>query len=310
MKVLITNKIHPIAEQIFQKRKIKYDVRLDMSAIKLKSIINNYDGLLIRSSTKITRDILKSTSNLKVVGVAGIGVDNVDLEACKERGVVVMNTPFGNTTSTAEHTIALLMAIARNITYANDLTKQGKWPKIKSIGFQLEGKTLGVVGCGNVGSQVVKKGVGLGMKVVSFDPFLTDEKAKEFGIKKVSLNALYKKSDFITYNVPLNDKTRGMLNKEAISKMKDGILIVNCARGGIMIEDDIVEAIGDGKIAGFATDVYIEEPVKDSPLFKYDNVICTPHIGAQTHQAQINVAKQSAEQICDYLLDGKLKNRV
>lgn len=298
----------PRAAEIFKERGIDVDVKTGMSPDELKACIGEYHGLAIRSSTKVTPDILQSASNLKVIGRAGIGVDNIDQTAATQNGVIVMNTPFGNSTTTAEHTIAMMMSLARTIPQAHASTKAGKWEKSKFMGIELTGKTLGVIGCGNIGAIVIDRARGLKMKIVGFDPFLTDDRAAEMGIEKVDLDALYARADFITLHVPKNDKTANMINVEAFSKMKNGVRIMNVARGGLINETDLLEALDSGKVAGAALDVYAVEPATENPLFDHDNVICTPHLGASTAEAQDNVAIQVAEQISDYLLDGAVTN--
>ena len=271
-------------------------------------MIGGYDGLAIRSSTTVTQEILDAATNLKVIGRAGIGVDNVDIPAATARGVVVMNTPFGNSVTTAEHAISMMMALARQIPQANESTHAGKWEKSKFMGVELFNKTLGVIGCGNIGSIAASRGLGLKMKVIGFDPFLTEERATELGIEKVELDELYARADFITLHVPKTDKTANMINAEAISKMKDGVRIINCARGGLVVEDDLKVALDSGKVAGAALDVFEVEPAKENQLFGHPNVICTPHLGASTTEAQVNVALQVAEQMADYLLSGAVTN--
>jgi D-3-phosphoglycerate dehydrogenase len=307
-KVLISDKMAPKAAEIFKDKGVDVDVITGQSPEELKSIIGQYDGLAIRSSTKVTEDILKSATNLKVIGRAGIGVDNVDIPTATEKGVIVMNTPFGNSVTTAEHTISMMMALARSIPQANASTHAGKWEKSKFMGVELFNKTLGVIGCGNIGAIVIDRALGLKMKVVGFDPYLTDERAVEMGIEKVDLDTLYARADFITLHVPKTDKTAGMINKDAFTKMKDGVRIMNVARGGLIVETDLLEALNDGKVAGAALDVFEEEPAKENTLFGHENVICTPHLGASTIEAQDNVAIQVAEQIADYLVNGAIVN--
>lgn len=307
-KVLISDKMAPRAAEIFKERGIEVDVKTGMSPDELASCIGDYDGLAIRSSTKVTPAILDAAKNLKVIGRAGIGVDNIDQPAATQNGVIVMNTPFGNSTTTAEHTIAMMMAMARTIPQAHASTVAGKWEKSKFIGVELTGKTLGVIGCGNIGAIVIDRARGLKMKVIGFDPFLTEDRAKDLGIEKVDLDTLYKRADFITLHVPKNDKTANMINADAFAKMKDGVRIMNVARGGLINEADLLDALNTGKVAGAALDVYAEEPATANPLFGHERVICTPHLGASTTEAQDNVAIQVAEQISDYLLDGAVTN--
>jgi D-3-phosphoglycerate dehydrogenase / 2-oxoglutarate reductase len=310
MKVLIHGDLDAIAEKILREHNIEFDVKKKLTSAELKEIIGKYDGIVNYSLMKFDKDILNSAIKLKAIALASIGFDHIDIAFCKDKGIAVMNSPLDNAVSTAEHTIALLMAVTRHIPFADTTTKQGNWFKNKCVGVELTGKTLGVVGCGNIGSRVAERGLGLKMKVISFDPFLTKEKAEKLGIESVSLDELYERSDFITFNVPLIPATKGMLNKDAIAKMKDGVYIINAARGGIMNEQDICDAVENGKISGFATDVYKVEPPKESPLFKYNNIICTPHIGAGTREARFNAAQTAATELAEYLLKGKERNRV
>ena len=307
-KVLISDKMNSLAAEIFEKSGVEVDVKPGMTPEELKACIGEYDGLAIRSSTTVTEEILAAATNLKVVGRAGIGVDNVDIPAATQAGVVVMNTPFGNSITTAEHAIALMFAVARQIPQANESTHAGKWEKSRFMGAELTGKTLGVLGCGNIGSIVASRGVGLKMNVIAFDPFLSPEKAEKMGVKKVELDDLFAQSDFITLHTPLNDKTRGIVDKTAFEKMKDGVRIVNCARGGLIVESDLLEALNSGKVAGAALDVFEVEPAKENILFGHENVICTPHLGASTTEAQVNVAIQVAEQMADFLMNGAVTN--
>lgn len=307
-KVLISDKLDPLAQEIFERNGIEVDFKPGLSPEEQLEIIDQYDGLAIRSSTTVTPEMIKKATNLKVVGRAGIGVDNVDIPAATEAGIVVMNTPFGNSITTAEHAIAMMFALAREIPQANESTHAGKWEKKRFMGVELYNKTLGVIGCGNIGGIAATRGVGLKMNVIAFDPFLTEERAKELGVKKVELDELFEKADFITIHVPKNDKTANLIRKENIAKMKDGVRIINCARGGIVNEADLLEALNSGKVAGAALDVFEVEPAKENPLFGNDKVICTPHLGASTTEAQVNVAIQVAEQMSDYLNTGAVTN--
>lgn len=309
-RVLISDKLSPLAKQIFEERGIEVDVKVGLEKEELLEIIGDYDGLAIRSATKPSEKIIAAAKNLKVIGRAGIGVDNVDLKAATQHGVIVMNTPFGNSITTAEHAIAMMMALARNIPEANASTHEGKWEKSKFMGVEVTGKTLGVIGCGNIGSIAASRGLGLKMKVVAFDPFLTAERAVEIGVEKVELDELFGRADFITLHTPLTDKTRNIINAEAIEKMKDGVRIVNCARGGLVDEAALRAALESGKVAGAAFDVFSEEPAKENVLFNAPNMICTPHLGASTDEAQVNVAVQVAEQMSDYLLTGAITNAI
>lgn len=307
-KVLISDKMNPLAEEICRKKGCEVDVITGKSPEELKAIIGQYDGLAIRSSTTVTREILEAATNLKVIGRAGIGVDNVDIPAATERGVIVMNTPFGNSITTAEHAIALMFAVARDIPQASASTHAGRWEKSKFMGAELYAKTLGVIGCGNIGAIVADRALGLKMNVIAFDPFLTDERAVQIGVKKVDLDELFSNADFITMHVPKTDKTKGMINKDSIAKMKKGVRIINAARGGLIVESDLKDALDSGHVAGAALDVFETEPAKENILFNHEKVVCTPHLGASTDEAQVNVAIQVAEQIGDYLITGAVVN--
>ena len=310
VRVLISDKMDPKAAAIFRERGIEVDEITGKTPDELKAIIGDYDGLAIRSSTKVTKDILAAAANLKVVGRAGIGVDNVDIPAATARGVVVMNTPFGNSITTAEHAIALMFALARQLPEADASTQAGKWEKNRFMGVEVTGKTLGLIGAGNIGSIVASRALGLKMKVVAFDPFLTPERAVDLGIEKVELDELLKRADFITLHTPLTDQTRGILSRENIAKTKRGVRIVNCARGGLIDEAALKDALDSGQVGGAALDVFETEPAKDSPLFGTPNFISTPHLGASTSEAQVNVAIQVAEQMSDFLLLGGVTNAV
>ncbi|MFC7333280.1 phosphoglycerate dehydrogenase [Rhodocista pekingensis] len=307
-KVLISDSLSPRAVEIFKERGIEVDVKTGLKPDELKAIIGGYDGLAIRSSTKVTKDVLAVATNLRVVGRAGIGVDNVDVPAATARGVVVMNTPFGNSITTAEHAIAMMMALARDIPEANASTHAGKWEKNRFMGVELYGKTLGVIGCGNIGSIVADRALGLKMKVVAFDPFLSPERAQDLGVEKVELDELLRRADFITLHTPLTNETRAILNRDSLARTKKGVRIINCARGGLIVEEDLKAAIESGHVAGAALDVFAEEPAKQNGLFGMDRVICTPHLGASTTEAQENVALQVAEQMADYLVSGAVVN--
>src|SRR5690242_20470131 len=307
-KVLISDKMDPKAAQIFRERGVEVDEITGKTPDELKAIIGQYDGLAIRSSTKVTKDILDHATNLKVVGRAGIGVDNVDIPAASAKGVVVMNTPFGNSITTAEHAIALMFALARQIPEANAKTQAGTWPKNDFMGVELTAKTLGLIGAGNIGSIVAARAIGLRMKVVAYDPFLTEERAVELGIEKVDLETLLARADFITLHTPLTDQTRNILSAENLAKTKQGVRIVNCARGGLIDEAALKEGLDSGHIAGAALDVFVSEPAKESPLFGTPNFVSTPHLGASTTEAQVNVAIQVAEQMADFLVSGGVTN--
>ena len=307
-KVLISDKMDPNAERILKEQGCDVDVITGKTPEELKAIIGQYDGLAIRSATKVTREILDAATNLKVIGRAGIGVDNVDIPYASSKGVVVMNTPFGNSITTAEHAIALMFALARQLPEANARTQAGEWPKNAFMGVEMTGKTLGLIGAGNIGSIVASRALGLKMKVIAYDPFLTEERAVEMGVEKVDLETLVTRADFITLHTPLTDETRNILSRERLEKTKKGVRIVNCARGGLIDEAALKDGLDSGHIAGAALDVFAVEPAKDNPLFGAPNFICTPHLGASTNEAQVNVALQVAEQIGDYLTTGGITN--
>ena len=307
-KVLISDEMSPKAAQIFRERGLEVDEITGKSPQELKATIADYDGLAIRSSTKVTRDLLDAAPRLKVIGRAGIGVDNVDIPAASAKGVVVMNTPFGNSITTAEHAIAMMFALARQLPEADASTQAGKWEKNRFMGVELTAKTLGLIGAGNIGSIVAERAHGLKMKVIAFDPFLTPERAIELGIRKIDLDELLAKADFITLHTPLTDSTRNILSADALAKTKPGVRIINCARGGLIDEVALKAALESGQVGGAALDVFAEEPAKDNPLFGAPNLVCTPHLGASTDEAQVNVAIQVAEQMSDFLMTGGVTN--
>ena len=307
-KVLIADAMDPNAAKIFADRGCDVDVITGETPDQIKARIGEYQGLAIRSSTKVTRDILDAATSLRVIGRAGIGVDNVDIPAASAKGVVVMNTPFGNSITTAEHAIAMMMALARQIPEANQSTQAGKWEKNRFMGVEVTGKTLGLIGAGNIGSIVAARALGLKMKVIAFDPFLNEERAVELGVEKVELDALLARAEFITLHTPLTEQTRNILSAENLAKTKPGVRIVNCARGGLIDEAALRAALDSGHVAGAALDVFVEEPAKDNVLFGAPNFICTPHLGASTTEAQVNVALQVAEQMADYLVNGGVTN--
>lgn len=311
-RVLISDALSPAAVQIFKDRGIDvtFDASLGKDKEKLAAVIGEYDGLAIRSASKATAALLEKAPNLKVIGRAGIGVDNVDIPAATAKGIIVMNTPFGNSITTAEHAIALMFALARQLPAADLSTQAGKWEKNRFMGVELEAKTLGLIGAGNIGSIVARKAIGVGMKVVAFDPYLTPERAVAMGVEKVELEDLLRRADFITLHVPMTEQTKNLLSKDNIAKCKKGVRIINCARGGLVDEVALAEAIKSGHVAGAAFDVFSVEPAETNPLFGLDNVICTPHLGASTNEAQENVALQVAEQMSDYLLTGAITNAV
>ncbi|WP_298916390.1 phosphoglycerate dehydrogenase [uncultured Roseobacter sp.] len=309
-KVLISDKLSEAAVQIFRDRGIDVDFQPDVGKDKekLAAIIGDYDGLAIRSATKVTEKIIAAASNLKVIGRAGIGTDNIDKEAASKKGIIVMNTPFGNMITTAEHAIAMMFAVARQIPEASASTHDGKWEKSKFMGVELTGKTLGVIGAGNIGGIVCDRARALKMKVLAYDPFLGEEKAKKMGVEKVDLDDLLGRADFITLHVPFTDQTANILSAEAIAKTKKGVRIINCARGGLVDEEALAEALKSGHVAGAAFDVFAKEPANENALFHLPNVVCTPHLGAATTEAQENVALQVAEQMSNYLLTGAVEN--
>jgi D-3-phosphoglycerate dehydrogenase len=307
-KVLISDSMSPLAKEIFESRGIVVDEITGLKPAELKAIIGKYDGLAIRSSTKVTADILSAATNLKVIGRAGIGVDNVDIPAATAKGVIVMNTPFGNSITTAEHAIAMIFALARDLPTASASTHAGKWEKNRFMGVEVTGKTLGVIGCGNIGSIVADRALGLKMKVIAFDPFLSPERAENIGVEKVELPELFARSDFITLHTPLTEATKNIIDAKAIAQMKDGVRIINCARGGLVVEEDLKAGLDSGKVAGAGIDVFMEEPAKTNILFGLENVVATPHLGASTNEAQVNVALQVADQMADYLMTGAVTN--
>jgi len=311
-KVLISDALSPAAVAIFKNRGLEVDFQpnLGKDKEKLAATINGFDGLAIRSTTKVTATTLEQAKNLKVIGRAGIGVDNVDIAAATARGIIVMNTPFGNSITTAEHAITLMLALARQIPEADSSTRAGKWEKNKFLGVEIFGKTLGIVGCGNVGSIVADRGLGLKMKVIAYDPYLSVERALTLGVEKVELDELWRRADFITLHTPLTDKTRNIVNAETLAQTKNGVRLINCARGELVDEAALGEALKAGHVAGAALDVFREEPATQSMLFELPNVVCTPHLGASTMEAQENVALQVAEQMSDYLLRGAISNAV
>jgi D-3-phosphoglycerate dehydrogenase len=307
-KVLISDSMDPKAAEIFRDKGVEVDERPGLSKDELKAIIGGYDGLAIRSATKVTEDVLAAATRLKVIGRAGIGVDNVDIPAATARGIVVMNTPFGNSITTAEHAIALMFALARDLPAADSSTQAGKWEKNRFMGVELTNKTLGLIGAGNIGSIVADRALGLRMKVVAYDPFLTPERALDLGVEKAELDELLARADFITLHTPLTEQTRNILSRENLAKTKKGVRIVNCARGGLIDETALKEALDSGQVAGAALDVFVEEPAKRSPLFGTPGLVATPHLGASTTEAQVNVAIQVAEQMAEFLIRGGVTN--
>src|ERR1700749_362321 len=307
-KVLIADKLSPAAVAIFKERGVDADVKTGLSKDELLKIVDQYDGIAIRSATKVTAEVIKAAKRLKVVGRAGIGVDNVDIPAATAAGVIVMNTPHGNSITTAEHAIALMMALARELPAANASTQAGKWEKNRFMGVEITGKVLGLIGAGNIGTIVADRARGLKMRVIAYDPFLSPERAEDIGVEKVELNDLLARADFITLHVPMTAETKNILSADAINKMKKGVRIINCARGGLIDEKALKAALDSGHVAGAALDVFETEPAKTNVLFGDERVVCTPHLGASTNEAQENVALQVAEQISDYLLTGAITN--
>jgi D-3-phosphoglycerate dehydrogenase / 2-oxoglutarate reductase len=309
-KVLISDSMSSQAVAIFEERGVEVVQSSKLSEAELLDMIGDFDGLAIRSSTRVTEELLQHAERLKVVGRAGIGVDNVDVPACTKRGVVVMNTPLGNAITTAEHAMAMMLSLARDIPQATRSTRAGKWEKSRFMGVELTGKTLGLIGAGNIGSIVASKALGYGLKVQAYDPFLTDERASKLGVKKVDLDKLLSSSDIVSLHVPKTPETANIISASALNKMKAGSMLINCARGGLVDELALLAALQSGHLRGAAMDVFEVEPARENPLFELDNVICTPHLGASTIEAQEKVAIQVAEQISDFLLTGAVNNAI
>ncbi len=307
-RVLIADKLSPAAVQIFESRGVVADVKTGLTKDQLLEIIDQYDGLAVRSATKADKDVIAKAKRLKVIGRAGIGVDNVDIPSATAAGIVVMNTPFGNSITTAEHAIAMMFALARQLPQADASTQAGKWEKNRFMGVELFAKTLGLIGCGNIGSIVADRAIGLKMKVIAYDPYLSPERAVEIGVEKVELPELLARADVISLHTPLTDKTRNILSRETLAKTKKGVFIINCARGGLVDEAALRELLDSGHVGGAGFDVFVEEPAKANVLFGAENVVATPHLGASTMEAQENVALQVAEQMADYLLTGAVSN--
>jgi len=311
MKVLIADALSDKAVEILRSAELTVDTKTGLKGVELQAIISDYDALIVRSATKATKDIIDKGTNLKIIGRAGIGVDNVDVTAATEKGIVVMNTPQGNALAAAEHSIALMFAAARKVAYADRTMKEGKWEKKSLMGMELYEKTLGVIGIGNIGSIVAEKAVALGMRVIAYDLFISKEFAHDIGVELVDFDTLLKKSDFIAIHVPLVKETRGMINKDTIAKMKRGVTIINVARGPIVVEKDLLDALNSGQVGCAALDVFDEEPPpKENPLVLSEKTICTPHLGASTKEAQDKVAIDIANQIVDYFRNGVIKNSV
>jgi D-3-phosphoglycerate dehydrogenase len=309
-RVLISDALSDAAMQIFKERGVTADQRPGIGKEELLEIIREYDGLAIRSATKVTAKLLEAATKLKVIGRAGIGVDNVDIPAATAKGVIVMNTPFGNSITTAEHAIAMMFALARQIPQADASTQAGKWEKNRFMGVELSGKLIGIIGCGNIGSIVAERAIGLKMRVIAYDPFLSPERALALGVEKVEVADLLRRADFITLHTPMTAQTKNILSAENLTKTKNGVRIINCARGGLLDERALRAALDSGHVSGAAIDVFVEEPARANPLFGHPNVVCTPHLGAATSEAQENVALQIAEQMSDYLLRGAISNAI
>jgi D-3-phosphoglycerate dehydrogenase len=312
-RVLISDSLSEAAINVFRERGVDVEFRPELGSDKeqLARIVGEFDGLAVRSATKVTPKVIAAANGrLRVIGRAGIGVDNVDIPAATAAGIVVMNTPFGNSITTAEHAIAMLFACARQIPAADQSTQAGKWEKSRFMGVEITGKVLGVIGCGNIGSVVASRALGLEMRVIAYDPFLSEDRAAELGVEKVELDQLFRRADFITLHTPLTDKTRNIVDAAAIARMKSGVRIVNCARGGLIVEEALRAALDSGKVAAAGIDVFAEEPATKNVLFGAPNVVCTPHLGAATTEAQENVAVQIAEQMADYLTTGAVRNAI
>ncbi len=310
-RVLISDELSDAAVQIFRDRGVEVDFRpeLGKDAEALKAVIGDYDGLAVRSATKATKEIIAAATNLRVIGRAGIGVDNIDIPAASAKGIVVMNTPFGNSITTAEHAIALMFAVSRQLPAADASTQAGKWEKNRFMGVEITGKTLGLIGCGNIGSVVAARAIGLRMKVIAYDPFLSHERALEIGVEKIEeVEPLLARADFVSLHLPKTEKTANILSAERIAKMKPGARLINCARGGLVDEEAVAAALKSGALAGAGFDVFAVEPAKENPLFGCPNFVATPHLGASTSEAQENVALQVAEQMADYLVHGAISN--
>lgn len=307
-KVLIADKLSSAAVDVFRDKGVHVDVRTGLSKDELIAIIGEYDGLAVRSATRPDADVIAAATNLKVIGRAGIGTDNIDKTAATAKGIVVMNTPFGNAITTAEHAIAMMFAAARQIPEANTSTQAGKWEKSRFVGTELYGKILGLVGCGNIGSLVAERARALHMHVLAYDPFLTPERAIELGVEKTTLDEILERANFISLHTPLTDQTRNILSAEALGKTRKGVIVINCARGGLIDESALLDGLNSGHIRAAALDVYANEPARENPLFGAPGLVATPHLGASTREAQENVALQVAHQISDYLLTGAVTN--
>ncbi|TLY37377.1 MAG: phosphoglycerate dehydrogenase, partial [Nitrospirae bacterium] len=311
MKILVSDVLSKQGIEILEKAGLTVDVKTKLSKEDLLHELRHYDGLIVRSATKVTAEVIAAAGKLRVIGRAGSGLDNVDTAAATKRGIVVMNTPGGNTVTTAEHTLALILALARKIPQATASMKGGKWEKDRFMGVELYNKTLGIVGMGQIGSHLAKLAQGMMMNVIAYDPYLAEERARKMGVEMMGLHELFRRADILSVHTPLTAETQNIINAATIATMKDGVRIINCARGGIINEKDLYEALKSGKVAGAAFDVFEEEPVAPNhPLLTLDNFLCTPHIGAATTEAQENVAVGIAEQIVDYLTRGIARGAV
>lgn len=311
IRVLVSDPLAKEGLELLEKEEaLKVDVKIGATPEELKSIIKRYDALIVRSETKVTKELLKHADNLKIIGRAGIGLDNIDLKEASKKGIIVMNSPMGNTVSTAEHTFSLLLSLSRNIPQADASLKNNKWERKKFMGVQVYGKTLGIIGLGRIGSEVAKRALSFSMKVLAYDPFLSQDKAKALGIEPCDLKTIFKESDYITVHTPLTEETKYIINGEAVSMMKNGVRVINCARGGIIDEAALLEGIKSGKVAGAALDVYETEPPLGSEIIKCDKIVTTPHLGASTEEAQANVALDVAKSVKDALLNKGIRNAV
>lgn len=310
MKVLISDKLSEQGKEILKNRGIEFDEKTELPPEQLKEIIGQYDGIIIRSGTKLTKDALAKPGRLKAIARAGVGVDNVDVPVATEKGIVVMNTPGGNTVSTAELTFSMILSLSRKIPQAWDSLRKGEWKRSKFAGVEVRGKTLGIVGLGRIGAQLSQYAKAFEMKVIAYDPYVSPERAEQVGVQMVELDRLIRESDYISIHTPATPETRNLINRETIAKMKPSARIINCARGGIVDEEALLEALKAGKLAGAAIDVWSQEPPTGNPLLELENVVATPHLGASTKEAQDNVALEAAELMCDFLLTGRVRNAV
>ncbi len=310
MKILVADDFSEKGLEVLKNGNAEFEVKTKLSEKELCRIIGKYEGLVVRSGAKITRKVIESGRNLKVIGRAGVGLDNVDVEAATEHGILVMNTPGGNTISTAEHTMSMLLALSRNIPQANDSLKKGKWERNRFMGVELFNKNLGIIGLGRIGSEVARRAAAFGMKVLGFDPYIRSESVQRLGVELVDMPELFKKSDFITVHVPFTKDTRNLISSDEFAKMKKGVRLINCSRGGIVDEKALYEALNEGKVAGAAVDVFDREPPVDNPLLGLDSVIATPHLGASTEEAQVGVSVDVAQQMLDYMKRGIVRNAV